>query len=107
MENKKELVDFCILKRVYKTTLNKKYENRKNWEPLNLNEIISYIPGTIISLDVKEGQEVKEGDRILILESMKMYNNIKMPCDGTISKIHVVAGQRIAKNFLMVEIIEA
>ena len=107
MENKIELVDFCILKRVYKTTLNKKFENRTKWEPLNPNEIISFIPGTIISLDVKEGQSVKEGDRILILESMKMYNNIKMPCDGTIVKIHVEPGQRIAKNILMVEILES
>lgn len=107
MENKIELVDFSILKRVYKTTLNKKFATRKNWEPFNPNEISSYIPGTIISVDVKEGQTVKEGERLLVLESMKMFNNIKMPCDGVITKVHITPGQRIAKNFLMIEIIES
>ncbi|MBP8849070.1 MAG: acetyl-CoA carboxylase biotin carboxyl carrier protein subunit [Breznakibacter sp.] len=106
MENKEELVDFCILKRVYKTTLTKKYAGRKNWEPNNPNEIISIIPGTIISIDVKEGQTLKMGERILVLESMKMYNNICMPCDGSITKICVEPGQRIPKNHLMVEISE-
>ncbi len=88
----------------YQTTYNKKYLNRKVWSEPNLNHINSYIPGTIIEILVKEGQVLKTGESILILEAMKMHNDIQMPFDGKIVKINVEKGQKIPKNFLMVEI---
>ena len=51
------------------------------------------ITGKIISVNVKLGDEVKEGDVICILESMKMENPILAPLDGTISEIGVNADQ--------------
>ena len=51
------------------------------------------ITGKIISVDVKPGDEVKEGDIICILESMKMENPILAPVDGTISQVGVNADQ--------------
>ena len=68
----------------YQTTYNKKYENRKVWVEPNFNHINSYIPGTIIDILVKNGQKVAAGQSILILEAMKMYNDIKMPFKGKI-----------------------
>ncbi len=88
----------------YLTTYNKKYINRKVWSEPNLNHIISYIPGTIVDIQIKEGQAVKAGGIILTLEAMKMNNSIQMPFDGKIVKINVEKGQKIPKNFLMVEI---
>lgn len=88
----------------YLTTYNKKYINRKVWSEPNLNHIISYIPGTIVDIQIKEGQAVKAGEIILTLEAMKMNNSIQMPFDGKIVKINVEKGQKIPKNFLMVEI---
>ena len=88
----------------YQTTYTKKYENRKVWVEPNFNHINSYIPGTIISIPVKVGQVVKEGSSLLILEAMKMHNNIKMPFNGKILKINIEKGQKIPKNFLMMEI---
>lgn len=88
----------------YQTTYNKKYENRKVWAEPNFNHINSYIPGTIIDILVKEGQKVAAGQSILILEAMKMYNDIKMPFKGKIVKVYVEIGQKIPKNFLMIEI---
>jgi biotin carboxyl carrier protein len=99
-----ELVDFQILARKYKTTLNTKYKNRKPYVAPDPNEIRSYIPGTVITMKVKEGQKVKEGATIMILEAMKMLNQIKMPFDGKIKKIHVEVGRRIPKNELMIVI---
>jgi pyruvate carboxylase len=88
----------------YLTTYNKKYINRKIWSEPNLNHIISYIPGTIVDIQIKEGQAVKAGGIILTLEAMKMNNSIQMPFDGKIVKIYVEKGQKIPKSFLMVEI---
>ena len=51
------------------------------------------ITGKILSVDVKPGDEVKEGDIICILESMKMENPILAPVDGTISQVGVTADQ--------------
>jgi len=98
------LVDFAILSMKYKTKLTKKFENRTQYEAPNPNHIISYIPGTIVEIKVKEGQKVKEGESLLILEAMKMRNQIEMPRDGKVKSIMVVEGDRIPKNRVMVEI---
>jgi biotin carboxyl carrier protein len=103
-ENKNQLVDFAILARKYKTRLTKKFINRKVYEAPNYDLIYSYIPGTVIEIKVKPGQKVKEGTTIMILEAMKMMNQIKMPRDGKIKSIHVETGVRIPKNRLMIEI---
>jgi len=88
----------------YQTTYTKKYENRKVWAEPNFNHINSYIPGTIIDIPINVGDIVAEGKSILILEAMKMHNNIRMPFKGKILKINIEKGQKIPKNFLMIEI---
>lgn len=88
----------------YQTTYNTKYLNRKKWVEPNPNHINSYIPGTIIEVCVKEGQKLKAGESILILEAMKMHNDVQMPFDGKVVKINVEKGQKVPKNMLMVEL---
>ena len=88
----------------YETTYTKKYLNRKVWEEPNFNLIKSYIPGTIIDILVKEGQVLKAGDSIIVLEAMKMYNDVQMPFKAKIVKIHIEKGQKIPKGFVMIEI---
>ena len=88
----------------YETTYTKKYLNRKVWAEPNFNNINSYIPGTIIDILVKVGQVLEEGDSIIVLEAMKMYNDVQMPFKGRILKINIEKGQKIPKNFLMMEI---
>ena len=53
------------------------------------------ITGTIIEVNVKEGDEVKEGDTICLLESMKMENPILAPVSGTVTKVGVAADQTV------------
>ncbi len=68
-----------------------------------LNEIKAPMPGLILDIDVQEGQEVKKGDILLILEAMKMENAIKSPGDGTISKINITKGDSVEKNQQLIE----
>jgi biotin carboxyl carrier protein len=88
----------------YQTTLTRKFKNRKIWQPYNPNLITSFIPGTIIDIMVKTGQKVRAGIPILVLEAMKMHNNVLMPFDGEIVKIHIKQDEIVPKNYVMVEI---
>ena len=99
-----QYVDFAITARKYKTQLTKKYMQRKFWVNPSPYEIQSYIPGTIISIDVKEGKIVEEGTTLLILEAMKMQNRVDMPFTARIKKINVKAGERVPKDFIMIEL---
>ena len=48
-------------------------------------QVKSPLPGTLLRMNVKEGQNVKKGDLLCIVEAMKMENEILSPCDGTVS----------------------
>ncbi|NDV46886.1 acetyl-CoA carboxylase biotin carboxyl carrier protein subunit [Paludibacter sp. 221] len=102
-----ELIDFAVTARKYKTLLTTKYKERKPWVNPNPYDIQSSIPGTIIKILVKEKQIVKEGEPILILEAMKMQNRIEMPFTARIKKINVSEGEKIPKEFLMIELAPA
>jgi biotin carboxyl carrier protein len=87
----------------YMTTFTKKFEERKPYEAADPLKSLSFIPGTIQEIKIKEGQKVKKGEPMLLLESMKMLNLVKVPIDGKVKKIHIKIGERIPKNHLMVE----
>lgn len=53
------------------------------------------MPGLVLRIDVKVGQAVKKNDLLLVMEAMKMENEIYAPCDGTISSIPVSQGQQL------------
>lgn len=55
----------------------------------------AYMPGRVVTLLVQEGQEVASGQGILVLEAMKMENEIRAEYDGTVTKIHVQPGQAV------------
>lgn len=88
----------------YRTLLSKKYKTRKKWEVPSPKQLYSRIPGTILKVEVKEGQQVEEGDVYIVLESMKMKNRLLFSMGGTVKKIHVKEGDKIAKGVLLVEL---
>jgi biotin carboxyl carrier protein len=56
------------------------------------------MPGLVVAVPVTEGQDVKKGEVILILESMKMQNELKAPRDGTIGRIRVRPGESVEQK---------
>ena len=57
--------------------------------------VVAPLPGTVLSIEVKEGDEVKVGQVVLILEAMKMENEIVAPEDGTVASINVSTGDSV------------
>lgn len=90
----------------YKTLLTQKWLNRKKWEEPNPYLLESHIPGTVVHIYVNEGQEVKEGELLLVLDAMKMENKLVAPFAGKIKKVNVIPGARIPKGTLMIEMEE-
>ncbi|MBK6267198.1 acetyl-CoA carboxylase biotin carboxyl carrier protein subunit [Marivirga sp. S37H4] len=68
-----------------------------------INEVKAPMPGLISEILVKEGDEVKEGDSLLILEAMKMENVIKSPGEGKISEIKIQKGNSVEKNQILIQ----
>jgi len=68
------------------------------------NEIKAPMPGLLLEINVEVGQEVKEGEALLVLEAMKMENTITASFDATIKNIAVEKGQSVAKNELLIEL---
>ena len=60
--------------------------------------IKSPLPGIIISVDVKEGQAVKRGQKVAVIEAMKMENDILAESDGTVTAIHVSKGDSVLEG---------
>lgn len=87
----------------YHTEVPESYKNRKPYAPLNQKELVAAIPGTILEIFVKKGDEVEAKQKVLILEAMKMRNIITYPLDGIVKKIHVKLGDIVPKNQLLIE----
>lgn len=68
-----------------------------------LKEIKAPMPGLILDLRVKAGDEVKKGDVILVLEAMKMENIIKSPGDGLVKNVKVSLNQSVEKNQILIQ----
>lgn len=63
------------------------------------------MPGLVISIPVKEHQEIAQGDVLVILESMKMQNELKSPRDGVISRIRVKEGDNVERKQTLLSVI--
>ncbi|MGZ9163569.1 MAG: biotin/lipoyl-containing protein [Anaerolineales bacterium] len=63
------------------------------------------MPGLVVAIPVEEGQEIKKGQVILILESMKMQNELKSPRDGTMGRIRVKAGESVEQKQTLLSVV--
>ncbi len=68
-----------------------------------VNDITAPMPGLILAVNIKEGDKVKEGDYLLVLEAMKMENTLTAPRDGVVKSVTVKKGETVDKNQLLIE----
>ena len=64
-------------------------------------KVIAPMPGNILAVNVKAGQSVKKSDVLMILEAMKMENEIVAPIDGTIKEVAVATGNSVETSALL------
>jgi biotin carboxyl carrier protein len=67
-------------------------------------EVRAVIPGTIVEIKVRKGQRISDGQVLLVLEAMKMFNEIEAKGNGKIEEISVSPGDRVEKGQLMIRI---
>ena len=67
-----------------------------------VRDVKAPMPGTVLDIFVEPGQQIQEGDKLLILEAMKMENVLKSPGDGVIKAIQVSKGSAVNKNEVLI-----
>ncbi|WP_304068891.1 acetyl-CoA carboxylase biotin carboxyl carrier protein subunit [Pedobacter glucosidilyticus] len=68
-----------------------------------VKELKAPMPGLVLQLIVKVGDEIKKGDNMLVLEAMKMENILKAPADATVKAITIKAGDKVEKNQILIQ----
>jgi propionyl-CoA carboxylase alpha chain len=66
-------------------------------------KLLCPMPGLVVSIAVAEGQEVKAGETLAVVEAMKMQNVLRAERDGTVKKIHAAPGATLAVDALILE----
>lgn len=102
MENK-ETKKFLIDDTNYETKFTEKFLRRKKYIKFDPKKICAFIPGIISEIKIKPGEQLKYGNSMLVLEAMKMKNDVLSPLDGKIKVINVTLGQMVTKGQLLIE----
>lgn len=87
----------------YQTRLTRKFLRRTFYQAPDPRKVTAFIPGIIQKVHVADGQRVKRGDPLLVLEAMKMKNDLLSPRDGRIRGVYVRTGQMVPKDTLLLE----
>lgn len=80
------------------------FRARKPWKPVDKTKVLTLIPGLILKVLVKPGQRVRRGEGVVVLEAMKMANEVQSPWAGTVKAILVEEGQVVMKHAVMLEL---
>ena len=88
----------------YDTYANRKFQNRKPYQPADQDKITAFMPGVIKKIYVKPGDKVKDGSKLLVLEAMKMKNILFAPFAGLVKQINVDEGKMVTKDQILVEL---
>jgi pyruvate carboxylase len=81
-----------------------RYAMRKVFTAVNANLITAFMPGTVGQIFVKKGDKVKQGETIVILQCMKMDNELQAPFDAKIKTICVKTGENVVKDHVLIEL---
>ena len=94
-----KIINLCLTANIQKT-IDK--IGLSSQDQQQVNELRSPMPGLIIEISVKEGDNVKKDQPLVILEAMKMENVLTSPIDGKIENIKVKAQQTVEKNTVLI-----
>ena len=87
--------------RIYVTNM---HEPGSNDSSLSEGSLSAPMPGTILDVMVKNGQRVREGQTLLVMEAMKMEHKITAPFSGTVEKVNCNIEQKVDRGFILIEL---
>jgi 3-methylcrotonyl-CoA carboxylase alpha subunit len=67
--------------------------------------VVAPMPGRIVALDVAAGASVQRGQRLLVLEAMKLEHSLMAPCDGSVAGLSVALGEQVIEGALLLRIV--
>jgi biotin carboxyl carrier protein len=88
----------------YETHYTAKFAHRRKYVPGDPGKLSCVIPGIIQKVLVSPGKKVVKGEPLLVLEAMKMQNDICAPCDGRVKSVFVKAGKMVTKGELLLDL---
>lgn len=103
MDDEKNFAELILDDTSYVTKLTTKFTRRKKYQPRDNSKVRAFIPGLIQKVYVKPGDEVRKGQSLLVLEAMKMKNDVFSPIDGKVKSVLVKQGDIVAKDQVMIE----
>lgn len=104
MNEEKEFDKLIIDDTEYETFFSPKFNKQKKFTINNPKKVTAFIPGIIREIYVKVGDKVNKGDKLLVLEAMKMLNVLNSTEVGTVKEILINSGNQVVKNQLLIEI---
>ena len=88
----------------YETRFTRKFEHRTQYVAPDPHVLRCVIPGVIRTVAVRKGLRVRSGDPLLVLEAMKMQNEVRSPCDGTVRALPVAPRDTVTKGQILIEL---
>lgn len=88
----------------YQTRLTRKFDERKPWRAVNRSVVCALMPGLILEVLVKPGQRVERGQGVVVIEAMKMANDVQSPWSGTVASVEVAVGQNVPKGEVLIRL---
>ena len=104
MSDSPDLKTLVVDGAAYRTRYTHKFAHRKPYVAPDPSKICAHIPGVVVEIHVHRGQRVKRGDPLVVLEAMKMKNDLTAARDGTVREIHVTKGQMVARAQILLEL---
>ena len=89
---------------LYETEIPEGFRRKKFEGMPDPYDIRAIIPGTIVEISAKKGKMVRAGEVVLVLEAMKMLNEVEANADGRVAEISVATGDVVEKNQLLLRI---
>lgn len=99
-----KFIIFDLVDGIYETKPTKKFLKRKPYQREEKGIIKAYIPGIISKIYIKKGSFVEKNTPLLVLEAMKMQNNIFSTFSGTVEEIYVKENDKVLKNQILLKI---
>jgi len=88
----------------YETLYTKKFESRTAYVAPDPRLVRCVIPGVVLTVAVRKGMRLRAGDPLLVIEAMKMQNEVHAPRDAVVRALHVSPGDAVTRGKVLIEL---